>query len=107
MTDHARPLADQVTRSSLAILLSVVVTVGLATGVLLYVQARRELDHELLVAARAAGASEWGTEHVVTAVSVRMLGEDDPLLPACGTNIINLTICKRTSGERRSKRDSA
>lgn len=82
MTDHARPLADQVTRSSLAILLSVVVTVGLATGVLLYVQARRELDHELLVAARAAGASEWGTEHVVTAVSVRMLGEDDPLLPA-------------------------
>lgn len=79
---HARPISDQVTRSSLGILLAVVASVGVATGVLLHVQARRELDHELLVAARAAGASEWGTEHAVTAVNIRMLGEDDPLLPA-------------------------
>lgn len=74
-------LVAQVVRNSLIVLLIVVTTVGLATGVLLYVQDVRELDSTLMAAAKAAGASDWGTEHAESAVHVRMLPPGDPHLP--------------------------
>lgn len=74
-------LVAQVVRNSLIVLLIVVTTVGLATGVLLYVQDVRELDSTLMAAAKAAGASDWGTEHAESTVHVRMLPPGDPHLP--------------------------
>ncbi len=84
---RAWSLVTQVLRTSFLVLVLVLAVVGLATGALLYLQERRDVDAELLAAARAAGDGDiqpghWGTEHADSAVDVRMLAPDDPLLPA-------------------------